>query len=131
MTVERCVSDVILVDNALNESILNPELKIQNIQISPNDQGKVQIERDHEGTTDEAQDLQKVTNGEDDNRKKCIYVEDKSKENTTDGNLVQMMNPEVKNVTNDVQNEGVITEDGKNEANTTTDEKKKRIEIKN
>ena len=69
MTVERCVSDVILVDNALNKLMLNPKLKIQNIQMSPNDQGKVQIERDHKVTTDEAQDLQEVTNGEDDPRK--------------------------------------------------------------
>ena len=45
VTVERCVSDVILVDNALNESMLNPKLKIQNIQISSNDQKKIQIKR--------------------------------------------------------------------------------------
>ena len=41
------------------------------------------------------------------------------------------MNREVKDVTNDIQNKGVITEDEKNETNTTTDEKKKRIESKN
>ena len=40
------------------------------------------------------------------------------------------MNPEVKDVTNDVQNEGITTEDEKNETNTTTDEKEKRIESK-
>ena len=56
VTLERCVGDVILVDNALNESMLNPKLKIQNIQISSNDQKKIQIEKDHEVTNDEAQD---------------------------------------------------------------------------
>ena len=40
MTVERCVSDVILVDNALNESMLNPKLQIQNIQMSSDNQTK-------------------------------------------------------------------------------------------
>ena len=118
---------MILVDNALNESMLNPKLKIQNIQMSPNKQEKVQIEREHNFTTDEAQDLQEITNGEDDRRKKGINVEDKSKKNTTDGNLVQMVNPEVKDVTNDIQNEGITTEDEKNETNTTKDEKEKRI----
>ena len=46
-----------------------------------------------------------------------------SKENTNDGNLVQTMNPEVKDVTNDVQNEGVINEDETKEANITTIER--------
>ena len=96
MTVERCVSDVILVHNAPNESMLNPKLKIQNIQISPNNQEKVQIEREHKVTTDEAQELQEISNGKDDHRKEGINVEDKSKENTTDRNLVQMINSEVK-----------------------------------
>ena len=36
VTVERCVSDVILVDDALNESMLNPKLKIKNIEVSSN-----------------------------------------------------------------------------------------------
>ena len=93
VTVERCVSDVILVHNALNKSMLNPKLKIQNIQMSSNDQKKIQIEKDHEVTTDEAQDLQEI-HEENDHRKKGINDEDKSKD-----------------VTNAVQNEGVITED--------------------
>ena len=40
------------------------------------------------------------------------------------------MNPEVKDVTVDVQNEGVINEDEPKEANTTVVEKKKGIENK-
>ena len=51
---------------------------------------------------------------ENDHRKKGINDEDKIKENTTDGNLVQVLKPELQDVTNDIQNEGVITEDEKN-----------------
>ena len=71
-----------------------------------------------------------MTNEEDDHREESIDGKDKSKANTTDGNLAQTMNPEVKDVTDDVQNEGVINEDEPKEANTTVVEKKKGIENK-
>ena len=67
--VERCVSDVVLVDNALNDSMLNPKLQIQNIQMSSDDQKKVQMERNCVVTTDEDQELQEMTNEEDTQRK--------------------------------------------------------------
>ena len=69
VTVERCVSDVVLVDNALNDSMLNPKLQIQNIQMSSDDQKKVQMERNCVVTTDEDQELQEMTNEEDTQRK--------------------------------------------------------------
>ena len=100
------------------------------MQMSSDDQKKVKMERNCEVTTDEAQELQEITNEEDDHREKSINDKNKSKINTTDGNLVQTMNPEVKDVTDNVQNEGVINEDEPKEANTTIDEKKKGIENK-
>ena len=53
VTVERCVSDVVPVDNALNESMLNPKLQIVNIQTSSDIQSKGNCEV----KTDEAKEL--------------------------------------------------------------------------
>ena len=43
ITVERCVSDVILVDNALSESMLSPKLKAQNNEDSSDNQENMEI----------------------------------------------------------------------------------------
>ena len=83
MTVERCVSDVVLVDNALNESMVNPKLQIENIQKSSDSQSKGNCEV----KTDEAQELKEINNEEDENRERSIDDEDKSKAIITDGNL--------------------------------------------
>ena len=42
VTVERCVSDVILVDNALNESMLSPKSKMQNNKENSDDQETIE-----------------------------------------------------------------------------------------
>ena len=42
VTVERCVSDVILVDNALNESMLSPKSKMQNNKENSDDQEPIE-----------------------------------------------------------------------------------------
>ena len=49
VTVERCVSDVILVDNALNESMLNPKLKTQNNEDSSDNQENIEKKRRTKG----------------------------------------------------------------------------------
>ena len=130
MTVERCVSDVVLVDNALDESMLNPKLQIQNMQMSSDDQKKVQIERNCEITTSEAQKLQEITNEADDNRGESIDDKDKSEANITDGNLTQTINYEVKDVTDDIQYEEDIIGDEPKEAYTPVVERKKGTEGK-
>ena len=107
VTVERCISDVVLVDNALNESMLNPKLQIENIQISSDSQSKGNCKV----KTDKAQELQEIINEEDDNRKRSIDDEDKSKAIITDGNLDQTINHGEKDETNGVQLEEDVIED--------------------
>ena len=122
MAVERCVSDVVLVDNALNESMLNPKLQIQNIQMSSDNQTKGNCEV----KTNEAQEWQEINNEEADNREESIDDEDESKTNITDGNLAQTINPGERDVTDEVQYEKDIIEDESKETCTTEKERDRK-----
>ena len=91
VTVERCVSDLILVDDALNDSMLNPKIKIQNIEVSSDNREKIQKEGEHKVVADEVQKLQVITDGDDVQKLQGTNGNDQNKENTTDGNSVQMI----------------------------------------
>ena len=75
------------VDNALNESMLNPKLQVQNMQMSSDDQEKVETERNCEITTNEVQELQEINTEADDNKGESNDDKDKNEANINDGNL--------------------------------------------
>ena len=59
------MSDVILVDNALNESMLNPKLKIQKIEENSDNQEKIEKKEEHKIVADDVQKLQVITDKDD------------------------------------------------------------------
>ena len=64
--VERCVNDLVLVDNALDKSMLDPKLQNKNIQTNVDDQAS----GNHEIITGETQEVQEITDVEDTDKKK-------------------------------------------------------------
>ena len=72
VTVERCVSDVVLVDNALDDSMLDPKLQNENIRTNAN----IQASGNHEIKTDKAQEVQGTNNEGDENKSEKGRIEE-------------------------------------------------------
>ena len=115
VTVERCVNDLVLVDDALDESMLDPKLQNKNIRTNADDQAS----GNNKIITSETQEMQgisdekKKTETSKANVKVDQTTKDKKDENKDDQSKEEIIidNPEDNNITTEereIENEPII-----------------------
>ena len=106
------MNDLVLVDNALDESMLDPKLQNKNIQTNVDDQAS----GNHEIITGETQEVQEITDVEDTDKKK------KTETSKADVKVDQTTEDE-KNENNDGQSKEEMIMDNPEDDNTAIEEK--------